>query len=95
MPTYEYRCKNCGHEFEDFKTMTAAPLTQCPVCHQKALRRVIGGGTGLIFKGEGFYATDYKKSGKDGEKKETKKKGKTPAKTTPPPSAPKSDSGDS
>jgi putative FmdB family regulatory protein len=91
MPTYEYRCKKCGHEFEELQKITASPLTQCPVCHEKALTRVIGGGAGLIFKGEGFYITDYKKSGKDGEKKETKKKGKTPGKTTPPPSTTKSD----
>ncbi|MGA9365402.1 MAG: FmdB family zinc ribbon protein [Bacteroidota bacterium] len=91
MPTYGYRCKNCGHEFEDFKTMTAASLTQCPVCHQKALTRVIGGGAGLIFKGEGFYVTDYKKSGKDAEKKSTKKKEKTEGKTSPTDNPSKSD----
>ena len=91
MPTYEYRCKNCGHDFEEFQKITAAPLTQCPVCHQKALTRVIGGGAGLIFKGEGFYVTDYKKSSKEPEKKSTKKKEKAEGKTTPTDGTPKSD----
>lgn len=92
MPTYEYRCKKCSHGFEEFQTITAAPLTECPACHQKSLTRVIQGGAGLIFKGEGFYITDYKKSGRDGEKKATKKKEKAEAKATPPDSPSKSDS---
>jgi putative FmdB family regulatory protein len=61
MPTYDYRCEKCGHIFEAFQQMTAAPLTECPEC-QGPLQRLIGGGTGLIFKGSGFYITDYKKS---------------------------------
>lgn len=95
MPTYEYRCKKCGHEFEEFQKITAAPLMQCPACHQNTLRRVIGGGAGLIFKGEGFYITDYKRSGKDGDEKETKKKEKVQAKTNPTESSGKSDPGGS
>ena len=82
MPTYEYRCNECGHEFEEIQTFTAPPLTKCPSCHKPTLTRVIGG-AGLIFKGEGFYITDYKKSGKDGEKKGTKKKEKVTEKSTP------------
>lgn len=76
MPTYEYRCGQCGHEFEEIQKITAHPFTQCPVCHRKALTRMIGAGAGLIFKGEGFYITDYKRSGEDGEQKgsETKEK---------------------
>jgi putative FmdB family regulatory protein len=92
MPTYEYRCKKCGHRFEEFQTITAAPLTECPACHQKALMRVIQGGAGLIFKGEGFYITDYKRSGKDGEKKAAKKKEKAEVKATPSDSSNKPDS---
>jgi putative FmdB family regulatory protein len=92
MPTYEYRCKKCGHRFEEFQTITAAPLTECPACHQKSLTRVIQGGAGLIFKGEGFYITDYKKTGRDGERKAAKKKEKSEAKVTPSGSASKSDS---
>jgi putative FmdB family regulatory protein len=82
MPTYEYRCSNCGHEFEEIQKITAPPLTKCPSCHKSTLKRMIGGGAGLIFKGEGFYITDYKRSGKDGEKKETKKKEKAPGKSS-------------
>ena len=71
MPTYEYKCKNCGHELEEFQSMTAAPLTTCPSCKTENLVRVIGSGGGMIFKGSGFYQTDYKPKG---EKKESKTK---------------------
>jgi putative FmdB family regulatory protein len=60
MPTYEYACSKCGHTFEQFQSMRDAPLTQCPKCKKKGLKRLIGGGAGLIFKGSGFYITDYK-----------------------------------
>jgi putative FmdB family regulatory protein len=60
MPTYEYRCRKCGHEFEDFKSMSAPPLTKCPKCKGK-VDRLIGRGAGIIFKGSGFYETDYKR----------------------------------
>jgi len=62
MPTYEYECKSCGHVFEAFQSMKDAPLTDCPECG-KAIRRMINGGSGVIFKGSGFYVTD-KGSGK-------------------------------
>jgi putative FmdB family regulatory protein len=62
MPTYEYRCKSCGHEFEEFQTMSSEPLIMCPKCAKPALKRLMSGGVGLIFKGSGFYETDYKKS---------------------------------
>lgn len=61
MPTYEYVCTKCGHEMEAFHSMKDRPLTQCPSCKRRALRRKVGGGAGLIFKGTGFYITDYKK----------------------------------
>lgn len=61
MPTYEYECTKCGHTFEAFQSITAAPLSSCPQCRGK-VRRLIGGGMGVIFKGSGFYTTDYKKS---------------------------------
>ncbi|MDD4979672.1 MAG: zinc ribbon domain-containing protein [Candidatus Omnitrophica bacterium] len=61
MPTYEYECTHCGHQFELFQKMTAAALTKCPKCNQK-IRRLIGSGSGVIFKGKGFYATDYRKN---------------------------------
>lgn len=63
MPTYEYVCAKCGHEMEAFQSMKDAPLTKCPACRKAGLKRKIGGGAGLIFKGTGFYITDYKKSG--------------------------------
>ena len=63
MPTYEYVCAKCGHEMEAFQSMKDAPLTKCPTCRKAGLKRKIGGGAGLIFKGTGFYITDYKKAG--------------------------------
>lgn len=60
MPTYDYACTECGHEFEAFQSMNDQPLTTCPACKQPKLKRKIGGGAGLIFKGTGFYITDYK-----------------------------------
>jgi putative FmdB family regulatory protein len=68
MPTYEYVCAKCGHEMEAFQPMKAAPLKKCPACGRSALRRKIGGGAGLIFKGTGFYITDYKKKSSGGKK---------------------------
>ena len=65
MPTYEYVCQKCGHEFEQFQSMSDAALKKCPKCKKAALKRLVGGGAGLIFKGTGFYITDYKnKTGK-------------------------------
>jgi putative FmdB family regulatory protein len=60
MPTYEYECSHCGHTFEVFQKMTDKLLQKCPKCKHK-LRRLIGSGAGIIFKGSGFYATDYRK----------------------------------
>jgi putative FmdB family regulatory protein len=60
MPTYEYACEDCGHHFDEFQSITAPVLTDCPACKKKALKRLIGTGAGLIFKGSGFYVTDYK-----------------------------------
>ena len=61
MPTYEYECTKCKYTFEEFQKITDEPLKKCPKCRSK-LRRIITGGVGLIFKGNGFYVTDYKKS---------------------------------
>jgi putative FmdB family regulatory protein len=60
MPTYEYACESCGHEFEEFQSITARPLKKCPRCRKPKLRRLIGTGAGVIFKGSGFYQTDYR-----------------------------------
>jgi putative FmdB family regulatory protein len=60
MPTYEYECDACGATFERFHSMTAKPIRTCPTCGKRKVRRLIGMGAGLIFKGSGFYATDYR-----------------------------------
>ena len=72
MPTYEYQCSKCGFEFEKFQSITAATLHKCPRCGRRALSRLIGTGAGVIFKGSGFYETDYRsESYKGAAKKET------------------------
>ncbi len=60
MPTYEYLCDRCSHQFEEFQSITARPLQVCPSCKRRGLRRLIGTGAGVIFKGSGFYQTDYR-----------------------------------
>lgn len=63
MPTYEYRCAACGHEFERFQKMSDPPVRTCPECKKRKAERRISSGGGLLFKGPGFYATDYRKDG--------------------------------
>jgi putative FmdB family regulatory protein len=101
MPTYEFACPKCGYRFEKFQTMSAAPLKKCPKCGKSGVKRLIGAGAGLIFKGTGFYITDYKKTqapkeggeGKPAEKAAESKtatgEGKAPAKEASP--APKTE----
>src|SRR5438105_15882535 len=60
MPTYEYKCDACGYEFEPFQPITSAPIKRCPECGKSKVRRLISMGAGLIFKGSGFYITDYR-----------------------------------
>lgn len=60
MPTYEYECQACGHTFEEFQSISAKPLRTCPQCRRRRLRRLIGTGAALLFRGSGFYATDYR-----------------------------------
>lgn len=60
MPTYDYICDSCGHEFEAFESIKADPQTECPQCHEAKLRRKIGPGAAILFKGSGFYQTDYR-----------------------------------
>lgn len=60
MPTYDYECRACGHRMEAFHAMSADPLKDCPDCGKPELKRLIGTGAGLLFKGSGFYQTDYR-----------------------------------
>lgn len=73
MPTYEYICRNeeCQHAFEIFQSMKDDALTICPRCNQPTLKRKIGLGAGIIFKGSGFYETDYKRRSTPGNNKQT------------------------
>ena len=80
MPTYDYRCDHCEHLFEEFQSITARPLKKCPECGKRALQRLIGAGSAIIFKGSGFYETDYrsesyKKSAEAEKKSATESKG--------------------
>lgn len=79
MPTYEYECKKCAHKFEVFQQITERPLKDCPVCRGEA-RRLISSGAGFIFKGTGFYSTDYRsKEYKEKQKEESKSAAVCPA----------------
>ena len=60
MPTYEYQCDACEHNFDEFQSMSEEPLKKCPKCGKRKLRRVFGTGAAVIFKGSGFYQTDYR-----------------------------------
>lgn len=102
MPTYEYVCSACGHEFEKFQSMSAAPIKLCPVCGKKKTQRKISVGAGFIFKGSGFYETDYRgdayKKAADADKapstdakSDTKSDSKTDAKPEAKPVEPKAE----
>ncbi len=69
MPTYQYECEACGHHFEELQSMTDKRLRKCPKCSKLKLYRLIGTGAGVIFKGSGFYETDYKKKSPSSESK--------------------------
>lgn len=95
MPTYDYRCKNCDHEFELFQSMKDKVKRKCPECSKLSLERLIGTGAAVLFKGSGFYQTDYrtesykkgasaeKKAKDEGKKSESDKKGKESKAATP------------
>lgn len=92
MPTYEYQCEACGHRFEKFQSIKAAPIRKCPQCGKSAVKRLLGTGAGIIFKGSGFYTTDYRsenyqkaaksEGGSSETKTETKSESKPESKTT-------------
>ena len=71
MPTYDYECPKCGYAFELVQSMRDEPIKKCPKCKKTGVKRLVGGGAGLIFKGTGFYITDYKN--KDSAAKEKRK----------------------
>ncbi len=82
MPTYEYECTKCDHVFERFQSMTDEPVKRCPECRCK-VRRLFGTGAGIIFKGSGFYETDYRsKSYRDGESKDKSEASKSSSKSS-------------
>src|SRR5436305_12289270 len=85
MPTYDYICDACQHEFEAYESIKADSQTICPTCHQPRLRRKIGAGAAILFKGSGFYQTDYRS--------ESYKKGAQAEKTASEPSKPAESSG--
>lgn len=82
MPTYEYLCQKCKHQFDQFQPISAKPLTQCPQCKGK-ICRVISGGSGVLFKGSGFYATDYRSSSYKEKAKQEKSSDKGTCSGTP------------
>jgi putative FmdB family regulatory protein len=73
MPTYDYICKKCGYEFEEFHGISEDPVRICPNCGHMSVERKISGGSGLIFKGSGFYITDYSSGNGSGSEKSQKK----------------------
>jgi len=97
MPTYDYECRSCHHIFEAFQSIKEEPLKKCPKCG-KGLRRLFGGGMGIIFKGSGFYTTDNKRSsalsgsGNGSSRSETKSEPKSEPKSEAKPSSEKSES---
>ena len=87
MPTYDYQCKACGHEFELFQSMTDKVKRTCPECGKRQLERLIGTGSALLFKGSGFYETDYRsdsyKKAADADKPKTETKTETKSESKP------------
>lgn len=86
MPTYEYACPKCGHNFELVQSMRDEPIKKCPKCKKNGVKRLVGAGAGLIFKGTGFYITDYKNKKEPAAKPaggDSKPAEATPATSTP------------
>ncbi|MGB1397704.1 MAG: FmdB family zinc ribbon protein [Planctomycetota bacterium] len=92
MPTYDYVCDQCEHAFEAFQRIDEDVLTDCPECGKSALRRLFGAGSGLLFKGSGFYETDYRSDNYKKRQKEDKPESKTKSEAS---KSPKKDSGKS
>jgi putative FmdB family regulatory protein len=98
MPTYDYQCRKCDHTWELFQPITAKPVKKCPECGKQSARRIIGPGAGIIFKGSGFYQTDYRsdsyKKGADADKKSTDSSAKSDGKDAKAPAKSDATSGD-
>jgi len=96
MPTYDYECEACGHEFEQFQSIKAEPVRKCPQCGRRKVRRLIGTGAGVIFKGSGFYQTDYRSESykRGAEKEKTASSGGSPADKSTSPTTDKKPSGE-
>ncbi len=92
MPTYDYECRECGHRWELFQQMSANPKRKCPECGRLRARRLIGPGAGIIFKGSGFYQTDYRSQAYSDDAKADKKAEKTANEKSSKKSESKSDS---
>ena len=88
MPTYQYQCSACKHAFEELQSIKDDPLTKCPKCKKKKLRRLFGAGAGILFKGSGFYKTDYRSDS-------YKKRAESDSKASAPAESPKPASSDS
>jgi putative FmdB family regulatory protein len=88
MPTYEYRCSACGHKWDEFQSIKAAPSRKCPACKKLKAERVISAGGGIIFRGSGFYQTDYRseswKKGDEAAKKASDSGGSGATSASPP-----------
>ena len=104
MPTYDYQCQACGHNWELFQSMNDSPVKSCPKCKKRKAKRLLGMGAGIIFKGTGFYETDYKNKGTEkkegnseskekGTAKEKESKSKETSSTKESKPAPKKESG--
>src|SRR3954454_18362145 len=89
MPTYDYKCNACGHTFDELQSFSEPPLTKCPKCKKNKLERLFGGGGAIIFKGSGFYETDYRRTGDKAPAADAPAETKTETKTesTPAPAA--------
>ncbi len=88
MPTYDYECTACGHRFEELQSFSEPALTKCPKCKKNKLQRLFGGGGAIIFKGGGFYETDYRRAGEKADKGEAA--AETPKTETKPETKPES-----
>ena len=77
MPTYDYRCNGCEHTFDELQSFSEPPLTKCPKCKKNKLERLFGGGGAIIFKGGGFYETDYRRAGEKAPASETAPSGES------------------